>query len=81
MQATYNIDKSIENKKPKVVGRHVYGNIKGCHNTPLLSDEKGLSELLRKAGQEGNMTILDIKAWKIGECVSAVAIVLESHIT
>ncbi|AFZ70321.1 S-adenosylmethionine decarboxylase proenzyme [Caldisphaera lagunensis DSM 15908] len=80
MQTAYRVEDDYE-KKPKVVGRHIYGNIKGCKNISLLSDEKGLINLLNKAGQEGNMTILDVKAWKIGEGVSAVAIVLESHIT
>ncbi|MGC8572813.1 MAG: adenosylmethionine decarboxylase [Caldisphaera sp.] len=80
MQSTYNIEDEY-NKKPKVVGRHVYGNVKGCRNTNLLKDEKGLTSLLIKAGNAGNMTILDVKTWKIGEGVSAVAIVLESHIT
>ncbi|WP_292320695.1 adenosylmethionine decarboxylase [Caldisphaera sp.] len=80
MQSTYNIEDEY-NKKPKVVGRHVYGNVKGCRNTNLLKDEKGLTNLLIKAGNAGNMTILDVKTWKIGEGVSAVAIVLESHIT
>ncbi len=80
MQTTYRIEDDYD-KKPKVVGRHVYGNAKGCKNVSLLRDEKSLINLLNKAGQVGNMTILDIKAWKIGEGVSAVAIVLESHIT
>ncbi|MFP3143822.1 MAG: adenosylmethionine decarboxylase [Caldisphaera sp.] len=80
MQSTYNIEDEYS-KKPKVVGRHIYGNVKGCRNINLLSDEKSLTNLLIKAGNAGNMTILDVKTWKIGEGVSAVAIVLESHIT
>ncbi|MGC9071908.1 MAG: adenosylmethionine decarboxylase [Acidilobus sp.] len=66
---------------PKVIGRHVYGNLKGCRNIEALRDPYTVEETLRRAGEEGGMTILDIKSWKIGDGVSAVAIVLESHIT
>jgi S-adenosylmethionine decarboxylase len=77
MQSLYEIKKA----GPRVVGRHVYGNLKGCRNVEALRNPSVLEDLLRKAGAEGNMTILDVKSWKIGEGVSAVAIVLESHIT
>ena len=66
---------------PRVVGRHVFGNLKGCRNKRALRDQKFIEDLLRRAGEVGNMTVLDVKSWKIGEGVSAVAIVLESHIT
>lgn len=67
--------------KPRVIGRHVYGNLKGCRNEEALRNPALIESMLRRAGEEGGMTILDVKSWKIGEGVSAVAIVLESHIT
>ncbi|MEB2792631.1 MAG: adenosylmethionine decarboxylase [Caldisphaeraceae archaeon] len=76
-----NVRTTIDSRRPRVVGVHVYGNLKGVNNESMLTNEKGLWELLRRAGEIGNMTILDIRTWKIGEGVSAVAIVLESHIT
>lgn len=65
----------------KVVGRHVYGNLVNCRNSDILSDPHRLEEIVRKAAELGNMTILDVKSWKIGEGVSVVAVILESHIT
>lgn len=47
----------------------------------MLGEQKVLEQIVRKAAEEGNMTLLDVKAWKIGDGVSIVAIVLESHIT
>jgi S-adenosylmethionine decarboxylase len=66
---------------PRVIGRHVYGNLKGCRNYDALTNPAVIERVLREAGRVGRMTILDVKSWKIGEGVSAVAIVLESHIT
>ena len=65
----------------KVVGRHYYGNLYGCRNRKALTDPNELRDIVVKAAEIGNMTLLDVKAWKIGEGVSVVAIVLESHIT
>ena len=72
---------SVGEKRYRVVGRHVYGNLYGCRNKNILRDPDGLKELIRRAAEAGNMTLLDIKAWKIGEGVSIVGIVLGSHIT
>ena len=66
---------------PRVVGTHVYGNLVGCRNRRLLSDPEGLKNVVEEAARRGNMTILDVKTWRIGEGVSIVAIILESHIT
>ncbi len=66
---------------PRVVGRHIYGNLKGCHNERALREPNFIEDMLRRAGEVGNMTILDVKSWKIGDGVSAVAIILESHIS
>ncbi len=65
----------------KVYGKHVYGNLIGCRNHEALRNPELLEEVVREAAREGNMTILDIKTWKIGEGFSLVAIILESHIT
>ncbi len=65
---------------PRVYGRHIYGNLYHCDNS-VLRDEARLRRIVEEAANIGNMTLLDIKSWKIGEGVSLVAIVLESHIT
>ncbi|MEM4800190.1 MAG: adenosylmethionine decarboxylase, partial [Acidilobaceae archaeon] len=67
-------------RKPKVYGYHVLGNLFDCGNKELLTDPERLKDLIIKATEVGNMTLLDIKTWKIGLGVSMVAIVLESHI-
>ncbi|UXD21220.1 S-adenosylmethionine decarboxylase [Ignicoccus pacificus DSM 13166] len=64
----------------KVYGKHVYGNLYNC-NPKKLSDPEYLKKVVIEAAKIGNMTLLDVKAWKIGEGVSVVGIVLESHIT
>ncbi len=64
----------------RVYGKHVYGNLYGCHNKVLLKDPERLKSIVLNAAMRGNMTLLDIKSWKIGEGVSLIAIVLESHI-
>ncbi len=65
--------------KPRVYGKHVYGNLYDC-DVEVLKDEERLRQITIKAAEVGNMTLLDVKSWKIGEGVSVVAIVLESHI-
>ncbi len=65
---------------PKVIGREVFGNLYDC-DADVLRDDERLKEIAVEATKVGNMTLLDVKAWKIGEGVSVVAIVLESHVT
>ncbi|WP_131159865.1 adenosylmethionine decarboxylase [Aeropyrum pernix] len=65
----------------RVFGLHVYGNFYECANTELLKSPEELEKVVLEAAREGGMTVLDIKSWKIGEGVSVVAIILESHIT
>ncbi len=67
--------------EPRVVGRHVYGNLYECEAVDLLKDEGALRNIVVEAAHVGNMTLLDVKSWKIGEGVSVVAVILESHIT
>ncbi len=71
---------TTETNKPKVFGKHYYGNLYDC-NVEKLKDVEYLKWLVTKAAEIGNMTLLDVKAWKMGEGASVVAIVLESHIT
>ncbi len=63
-----------------VVGKQVYGELYDC-NVETLKDEQRLREIVTNAARVGNMTLLDVRSWKIGEGVSVMAIVLESHIT
>ena len=65
---------------PSVVGKQVYGELYDC-NVETLKDEQRLREIVTNAARVGNMTLLDVRSWKIGEGVSVMAIVLESHIT
>lgn len=65
----------------KVYGKHVYGNLLNCRNLKALKDEGTLRGIIREAAIRGNMRLLDVKSWKIGPGLSAIAIVLESHIT
>lgn len=61
-------------------GRHVAGNLYNC-NSEKLANITYLINLVKNAAKIGNMTLLDIKSWKIGNGVSVVGIVLESHIS
>lgn len=65
--------------KTRVYGYHVYGDLIDCE-ADALSSEEALRKIIEEAAKEGNMVLLDVKTWKIGEGVSAVGIVLESHI-
>lgn len=65
---------------PKVVGKQVYGSLYECEEE-ILKDSRKLEQIIKEAAEAGNMNLLDIKSWKIGDGVSVVAIVLESHIT
>ncbi|AFH42325.1 adenosylmethionine decarboxylase [Fervidicoccus fontis] len=69
-----------ENVSVKVYGSHIYGNLKNC-NRAKLSDEGELKNIVANAAKIGKMTMLDLRSWKIGEGVSVVAVILESHIT
>lgn len=64
----------------RVYATHVFGNLIGCSNIRALKEREVLEKIVRNATRIGNMTLLDIKSWKIGEGLSVVAIILESHI-
>ncbi len=70
---------SVDQAK-RVHATHVFGNLIGCHNIRALKERKLLEKIVEEATRIGNMTLLDIKSWKIGEGLSVVAIILESHI-
>jgi S-adenosylmethionine decarboxylase len=66
----------------QIVGKHVYGNLYGCEHE-LINDEVALKNIVIEAAKIANMTIWDAKSWKFGGekgGVSALALVLESHI-
>ena len=82
---TWNIHSQIQklelhSKQAKVVGKHIYANLYGCDSS-VLTNEELLRKIVIEAARIGNMTLLDVKSWKIGLGISIVAIVLESHIT
>ncbi len=68
------------NEESLVIGKHVYGELYGC-DPEVLSNEKILIKIIEEAAEAGGFTLLDVKAWKIHPGVSAVGIVLESHIS
>ncbi len=66
-----------------IVGKHVYGNLYGLEERKAYSDPNFLKQLVIEAAKRANATVLEAKAWKLeGEKggVSAIVIVLESHI-
>lgn len=73
------LDRKSESER-LVVGRHVYGELYGC-DPEILSNAEKLIEVVKEAAEIGGFTLLDVKAWKISPGVSAVGIVLESHIS
>ncbi len=74
------IRSATSTEAPRVYGRHVFGNLYDC-DVNILSNEEKLRETVIEAAKIGNMTLLDVKSWRIGYGVSVVAVVLESHIT
>ena len=63
-----------------VYGKHIVGNLYGC-DKDVLMDVGKLNRIVIEAAKVGKMTLLDVKAWKIGLGVSIIGIVLESHIS
>lgn len=63
-----------------VYGKHVVGDLYGC-NEEKLKDVVFLMDVIKKAATVGNMTLLEVKSWKIGYGVSVFGIILESHIS
>lgn len=69
----------VREKNVIVIGKHVYGNLYGCRIN-YLKDDEFLKKIVLEAARIGKMTVLDVKSWKIGEGVSVLAVILESHI-
>lgn len=75
------MSQGIQSEK-QIVGKHVYGNLYGCEHE-LINNEVALKNIVIEAAKIANMTIWDAKSWKFGGekgGVSALALVLESHI-
>lgn len=70
----------LTQRRKLVIGKHVYGELYGC-NPRLLSDADYIRRVLEEAVKIGGFTLLDTKVWHIKPGVSAVAIILESHIS
>ncbi|MEM3771592.1 MAG: adenosylmethionine decarboxylase [Candidatus Micrarchaeia archaeon] len=74
--------KQIFQSEKQIIGKHVYGNLYGC-KLEIINDENALKNLVIEAAKIANMTVWDAKSWKFGGekgGVSALALVLESHI-
>ncbi len=69
-------------KKEGIVGKHVYGNLYEIPEDVAFNEEY-LVETVKKAAELANMTLLEIRSWKLGGekgGISVIALVLESHI-
>ncbi len=81
MQTQAVINESVKEKQGyRVFGRHVYGDVI-VKNREMLKNMEFLRRIVTEAAMIGGMTLLDVKSWRIGEGVSVMALVLESHIT
>lgn len=69
-----------QQRKKKVIGRHIYGELYGC-NADLLMNDDYLASVVEGAVRVGGFTLLDVKTWKIYPGVSVIAVILESHIS
>ncbi len=66
----------------RIIGKHVYGNLYDIDEKKLW-DEGFLRRIIKEAAELANMTLLEMKSWKIEGYhggVSVIALVLESHI-
>ena len=66
----------------RVVGKHVYANLYEC-DVKVISDEKKLSDIVKKAAKSAKAVLYELKVWKFGGekgGVSVIGLVLESHI-
>ena len=73
---------SGDSSSKRVVGKHVYGNLYEC-DPAVLEQENFLRDIVVEASKVANMTLWDVKSWKFGGekgGVSAIALVLESHV-
>jgi len=61
------------------VGKHIYGSFYECENE-IIKDHKSLKKLIIKAVEVAKAKLVKAESYKIGEYVSAIAIVMESHI-
>lgn len=70
------------NFNDRIVGRHVYGNLYDP-DPRIIRDEEKLKEIVVKAAELANMTLVELKSWKFGGSkggISVIALVVESHI-
>lgn len=75
-----NTIKEESHKSFRVIGKHVYGSAIDC-NVQKLSDDAFLTNLVIEAAKVGNMTLLDVKAWKLNPGVTVIGVIVESHIS
>lgn len=73
-------------KKQRVIGKHVFGNLYGIEPR-LLSDKKFLENAVIDSVKIAGMHLVEIKSWeisgeleKLGGGVSVIALLTESHI-
>ena len=72
----------VVGEKGATIGKHVYGNLYGV-SEEVASNEEYLVDVVKKAVELANMTLLEVRSWKLGGekgGVSVIALILESHI-
>ncbi|MCD6324361.1 MAG: adenosylmethionine decarboxylase [Desulfurococcales archaeon] len=83
MAAIEEVGTRVHPPKDVVVGKHYYANLYGI-DVKRAWDKDGLRDAVIKAVEVSNITLLEVKSWKLEGVkggVSVIAIVLESHIT
>lgn len=65
-----------------VIGKHVYANLYDL-DPKVINDEELLRNVVVEAAKLANMTVVDVRSWKVSGHkggVSVLALILESHI-
>ncbi len=65
-----------------IVGKHIFANLYDLDPSPI-GDEEFLRNLVREAARLANMTLVELKSWKVEGIkggVSVLALITESHI-
>jgi len=65
-----------------IIGKHVYGSLYGI-SEEIASNEEYLVDVVKKASELANMTLLEVRSWRLSgekDEVSVIALVVESHI-
>ncbi|MEM0453579.1 MAG: adenosylmethionine decarboxylase [Sulfolobales archaeon] len=65
-----------------IIGKHIFANLYDI-NSDIINDEEVLRDLIKEAARLANMTLIEVKSWKVEGVkggVSVLALITESHI-